>query len=342
MQTVTRLVARALAQAGETVSIVTRQPGSNERGNGYRLVRRPKLAQLLEEYHKADAILLQGLPLRLGWPLFVRGAPAMAVHHIHPARSEPRLSKFFRHQLARRVRHGAVSHALARELPWTSDTVLPNPYDEKVFRKDGTGVRRRDLVFVGRLVADKGVAILIEALALLLERGQLPTTTIVGEGPEQPRLEEMVQSRGLTASVTFTGEVTGHDLARILNRHLLLVVPSVWQEAFGLAVLEGIACGCAAVGSQTGGIPEAIGPCGTTFRMGDAAGLATTIRELLGHPEAIARFQSFAARHLERHKPAVVAGKYLEVLSNLRAGKMPRSLSRTYSEKRPSINVGER
>lgn len=310
----TRLVAQALAQSGEAITVITRSAGSKVPGASYTLLRRPAPAQLMREYRKADVVVLQGLTLRLGWPLLFRRAAAMAVHHMRPVENETRLGKHFRHRLARRVRHTAVSQGLARELPWTTDTVLPNPYESAVFQKDETIPRDRDLIFVGRLVPEKGVEVLLKALACLRQDRQLPTVAIVGEGPQKGKLEEMARATGVEASVTFAGQVIGTDLARMLNRHRLLVLPSIHQEPFGLVALEAIACGCVAIGSHAGGIPEAIGPCGTTFQAGDAAALAATIHELLRCPEARARFQAQAQRHLAKHQPCAVGANYRDRL----------------------------
>ena len=310
----TRLVAQALAQSGEAVTVITRSGGSKEPTASYRLLRRPAPAQLMREYRKTDVVVLQGLTLRLGWPLLFRRTAAMAVHHIRPVETETRLGKCLRHRLARRVRHASVSQALARELPWTTDTVLPNPYESAVFQKDETIPRDRDLIFVGRLVAEKGVEVLLKALACLRQHRQLPTVAIVGEGPQKGKLQEIARATGVEACITFAGQVIGNDLARMLNRHRFLVLPSMHQESFGLVAIEAIACGCVAIGSHVGGIPEAIGPCGTTFRMGDPAALAATIQELLGCPEARARFQAQATGHLAKHQPRAVAADYLDQL----------------------------
>jgi glycosyltransferase involved in cell wall biosynthesis len=103
-------------------------------------------------------------------------------------------------------------------------------------------------------------------------------------------------------------------LARLLNRHRVLVVPSLCAEGFGLAALEGIACGCVVLGSKVGGLPEAIGCCGATFRADDAEELAEMLGEMLRSPEQLERFRTDAEQHLEKHRPDAVARRYLESL----------------------------
>ena len=73
---------------------------------------------------------------------------------------------------------------------------------------------------------------------------------------------------------------TGPDVVALLNRHLIIVVPSRWQEPFGLVALEGIACGCVALGANCGGLPNAIGGAGATFLHEDVDDAACWIERL--------------------------------------------------------------
>jgi glycosyltransferase involved in cell wall biosynthesis len=93
-----------------------------------------------------------------------------------------------------------------------------------------------------------------------------------------------------------------------------MVVPSIWEESFGVVALEGAACGCVVLGSDGGGLPEAIGPSGTTFRRGDVSDLATRLAHLLQHSDEWKIYRAAAPGHLERHQPAKVAAHYLEVM----------------------------
>ena len=312
VQTVTRLLAEALVGLAHRVTVVTREPGPDEDVRGVRLLRRPWAIRLFSQYRRADAIIVQGLPMRLGWPL-LRRPDGWAIHHIQPVACEGRLSGCLRAKLAARVRHAAVSRALARELPWFAQAVLPNPYEDEVFRNDESVARNRDVIFVGRLITEKGVSVLMRALAILQRGGRSVTATIVGDGPERRGLEEMVKSTKLEQSVVFAGQITGSVLAQLLNHHRLMVVPSVYHEPFGVVALEGIACGCVVIGSDAGGLPEAIGPCGTTFPLGDAPSLAGKIQHTLASPEKMNSLRAGARSHLAVHRPSVVARKYLEL-----------------------------
>jgi glycosyltransferase involved in cell wall biosynthesis len=172
--------------------------------------------------------------------------------------------------------------------------------------------RTRDVIFVGRLIPEKGAHVLIKALTIL---GGTATATFVGAGPEATRVGKEIANHGFCHCVRLAGQITGSALANQLNQHRVMVVPSLCHESFGIVALEGIACGCAVVGSDLGGLPEAIGPCGTTFPSGDAKALATVLQQLLSSVPAIKKLHANAAPHLGLHTPIAVARKYLDAFA---------------------------
>jgi glycosyltransferase involved in cell wall biosynthesis len=161
------------------------------------------------------------------------------------------------------------------------------------------------------------VHLILEALITLRSQGQCLTLTIVGSGPEEAALRRLAQQLGLDDQVCFAGVERGHNLARLLNAHRVMVVPSIWLEPFGIVALEGIACGCIVIGSEGGGLKEAIGPCGLTFPNGDVEALTRCLANLFEHPEHWPAFRAAAADHLVQHTPAVAASAYLQVLEGV-------------------------
>jgi glycosyltransferase involved in cell wall biosynthesis len=165
---------------------------------------------------------------------------------------------------------------------------------------------------------------LLQALVQIRQLGLRPHLTIVGGGPEEKALRRMTTELGLAEAVTFAGVKRGQPLVDEMARHLIMVVPSLWNEPFGIVALEGLACGCAIVGSSGGGLADAIGPCGLTFPNGDANALAQCLlRVLSSDGERNAMLQS-VPEHLEEHSVQHIAEKYLDVFSaamNARAGK---------------------
>jgi glycosyltransferase involved in cell wall biosynthesis len=159
---------------------------------------------------------------------------------------------------------------------------------------------------------------LIQSVAALRDAGLVVPLTIIGIGSEKAALEKLVVAEKLENLVRFAGSLRGEALATELNRHLILVVPSRWQEPFGVVAVEGIACGCLVVGSSGGGLPDAIGSCGKTFKNGDAADLSRAIREVLENGDSAQQFQAAVSSHLNRHRAEVVAAQYLQIFERLR------------------------
>jgi glycosyltransferase involved in cell wall biosynthesis len=117
----------------------------------------------------------------------------------------------------------------------------------------------------------------------------------------------------LRGQVRFAGKLSGKSLAQELRRHRILVVPSRWAEPFGIVALEGIACGCVVVGSDQGGLVEAIGPCGCTFPNSDCGLLANQLASLLQSPERVEKLKGRAMAHLRPFTIEQVSARYLEL-----------------------------
>src|SRR5262249_55698434 len=88
-----------------------------------------------------------------------------------------------------------VSSAIAREVK-VQGVIIPNPYDEILFRPESVASRDTELAFVGRLVSDKGADCLLKALASLKKKEITPRLSIIGDGPERPLLEKMCSELG--------------------------------------------------------------------------------------------------------------------------------------------------
>ena len=93
-----------------------------------------------------------------------------------------------------------------------------------------------------------------------------------------------------------------------------MVVPSVWEEPFGIVALEGLACGCVPVVTRSGGLPDAVGACGVVVPKNDAPGLADELGRLVADEPARRRLLAHAPEHLARHTRDRVARRYLEVI----------------------------
>jgi glycogen(starch) synthase len=120
-----------------------------------------------------------------------------------------------------------------------------------------TGHRPIDISFVGRLVPEKGVDVLIRAVARLSEAFPNIRVRIVGEGPCRNQLEMLVLELGLTTNVELTGQLNRDSVIQVLTNSKILALPSR-KESFGLVLLEAANAGCAVVATSTGGIPSIV------------------------------------------------------------------------------------
>lgn len=317
LETQTDLLARFLSAGGDEVLIVTRTQGRDETGPSYRVLREPAPGKFLGATRWADVVLHQNLSLRGLWPLVVVRRPLVVAHHSWYRRPDGRIAwqdRWKRRIVARAAGSISVSAAIAADLG-SGSIVIGNAYDAERFSAPANDERDGELLFVGRLVSDKGLDLLVEALGQLAGRGVRPRLTVVGEGPERERCQRRAGELALDAQVEFRGALSGEELVASYRRHRILVVPSRYREPFGVVALEGIACGCAVIASEGGGLADAVGPCGRLFPNGDVAALATAIERLLADPAELARCRVGAADHLSDHRPERVAAKYREVLA---------------------------
>jgi len=228
-----------------------------------------------------------------------------------------------------RARNVFISRAIA-DAAALRGPVIPNAYDNATFREFPEVMRERDVAFVGRLVSDKGADSLIEAIAILALRELSVRTTIIGNGPEYHSLKARAVALGVEQQVVFSGAMQGTALARELNRHQILAVPSRWNEPFGIVALEGIACGCVVVGTSGGGLPEAIGPCGLTVPNDATSALADALASLIQDPNAIDACRQGASAHLSKFRMETVLNAYEAVIRDMvqssPAGKIARVL----------------
>ncbi|MEK6823250.1 MAG: glycosyltransferase family 4 protein, partial [Nanoarchaeota archaeon] len=265
--TVVDLLASEYARAGHDVTVLTVTPGSREDGGSYRVVESARAVDAMRLIRWCDVLVQNGPALRTAWPLFILNRPWIIIHHSLAYRIP--WAKLF---ASRHAHHISVSRAMADLLPFPT-AIIPNPYDDRVFCVDRDVRADNDLIFVGRLSSEKGVDVLLRALSLLHEGGDRITLTIVGDGPKAAELKHLGGALGVLASVRFVGRREPAEIARLLRCHRVAVAPSRF-ETFGVAVLEALACGCAVVGSRSGGIPEALGECGELAAPGDPVALA--------------------------------------------------------------------
>lgn len=146
----------------------------------------------------------------------------------------------------------------AYELPLPRVEVVPNGVDLETFQPAADWPTDDGYVlFVGRLVAQKGVTFLLEALSVVLQRCPETRLIVVGDGELDLFLKRITRYLGIPHRVTFLDWTTGPDLVALYQRAKLVVVPS-YYEPFGIVALEAMACGRPVIASRTGGLAEIV------------------------------------------------------------------------------------
>lgn len=314
LETVVSILAHEFFYLGNEVKLISQFPSEVQDQFPFEVIRQPSLQKTLRLLQWSDVYFQPNVSLKGIWPLLVTFKPWVVSHNGWYSRSDNTYSwqDYLKQFAAYFATNISVSYAVSLHI-LSSSTVIPNPYQEEIFCQIPSIPRIKDLVFLGRLVSDKGVDLLLDALFELKKLGLKPKLTIVGKGPEELNLQQQSEALHLGEQVDFVGVKIGQELAQILNAHQILVVPSRWQEPFGVVALEGIACGCVVVGSEGGGLKEAIGPCGLTFPNGDLQSLTRILADLLNYPSKLSRYRLKAKQHLANHQKAEVAKAYLQV-----------------------------
>jgi len=159
------------------------------------------------------------------------------------------------------------------------------------------------LVTVGHLVGRKRHADVLRALWLLRNEEPRLRWVVIGEGPEQARLERRAAELGLAGRVEFTGVLPHERAVAAAQSATAFVLPSI-DEAFGVAYVEAMAGGVPAIGCRGEPGPEEIARCGGGIRLvppRDAAALASEVRTLVADPSLRLRLGEQARATVAEH-----------------------------------------
>lgn len=290
----THLLARELARAGLQVTVATDvlAPSAFDQEFGFAVLRGASVRELVQCAGRHDLVHSNGfslvaaqLALRAGRPLVYTHAGYQAVcfegSGWHEGVScEFQFSRCFletaktrgmrrairqalRHPMGRIALHAAafnvsVSRAVACKIEAPRSEVIYNCADVELFRPGVVAGGRDKFLFVGRFVGEKGVEVVLRALALERASGRIWPIDLVGSGPLQSRYSALARELGIESQVYFRGPLRGEELAQAFRDCLAVVVPSALPEPFGIVAAEAMACGRIALVSDHGGLSEVV------------------------------------------------------------------------------------
>ena len=155
---------------------------------------------------------------------------------------------------------------------------------------------RSDLIYVGRLIDEKRVDLLIRAVAALAESTPDLQCVIVGDGPERERLEALAERLAVASRVVFTGRVSDERVTGLMRASRILVLPSI-REGYGIVVVEAQACGLlpVVVRSDLSAAPDLVTD-GLDGIVADPTveGLAAALASCLSDPSELRRMRAAA------------------------------------------------
>jgi glycosyltransferase involved in cell wall biosynthesis len=168
--------------------------------------------------------------------------------------------------------------ALNGVAPERLSVVVP-PYGSELVATAATRPARDRVLFAGRLVRDKGLRSLIEALAKVpIDRR--PDLAVAGEATRDSQPLPALAAR-LGVRMTMLGQLDSQELNAAIDASSLVAVPSLWPEPFGLMGIEAQARGRPVVAYDVGGISEWMGEAGILVPRGDESALARAIATVL-------------------------------------------------------------
>jgi glycosyltransferase involved in cell wall biosynthesis len=331
-------LARWLIANGHEVVVMTSTPGDSEAD--FQVLRGASLGEMTRVMRSADVVHVSGLSAKGIGLAVAAGRRPLVTHHgyqavcpagvawsptgrciagpkpgpcgVCPERGVRGVLGVTAHRRAARLARASVyaSRALLTRIGLPG-MVIYNP----VVLPPRTQTRAEEggdeIAFAGRLVREKGLDVLLRALALVPGA----RLSAAGDGPMRGEWERLADELGVASRTTFLGQRSVEEVAELFARSTVVCVPSVWMEAFGYAAAEAMAIGRPVVGLPTGSLPELLAE-GRGF-IADAVSsgaLAATLTRALGDPEACRRAAGAARRFALRElSPELVGARYLEV-----------------------------
>ncbi|MFM6819100.1 MAG: glycosyltransferase family 1 protein, partial [Dolichospermum sp.] len=165
LETIISTLAHEFIYQGHEVKLISQTPATDSKEFPFEIIRQPSIKQLLQLTHWCEIYFQGCVSLKGIWPLIFVYRPLVISHQTWYCRTDGSESwqDYLKKFITRFATNISVSHAIAKLLPVPS-TVIPNSYRGDIFYEIPEIHRNQELVFLGRLVSDKGANLLLEAL----------------------------------------------------------------------------------------------------------------------------------------------------------------------------------
>jgi glycosyltransferase involved in cell wall biosynthesis len=176
-------------------------------------------------------------------------------------------------------------------------TLLPYATDIDTFRPSSRpSYDGRTFLYCGRLIEDKGVQVLLNAINLGRSRGHDLRLRVRGEGPYGETLRTLAADLKLSEVVSFGPFIHGEELVGEMRTACAVVVPSIWDEVVGIVALEAMACGTPVIATNVGGLGEIAVKGGLVVDRCDEESLANALVAVYESPELRLRLSRQAVK----------------------------------------------
>jgi len=182
--------------------------------------------------------------------------------------------------------------------------------------------KKYDLIFVGRLVENKGINLLLEAVSRLKVKSEKLKVLIVGDGPLKENLKFKVKSLKLENNIIFYGRAKDSlEIAQLLNESKILVMPS-YNEGGPRVIVEAMACGVPILATPVGIVSDLLkNGRGGEIIAWEAEDIARKVSELLNDPDRYQRYSYSGleiAKQFERKEAIKNYAEQLKKYANVR------------------------
>jgi glycosyltransferase involved in cell wall biosynthesis len=227
------------------------------------------------------------------------------------------------------VVNSSATLAVCRELYPRDDYIIcPTGADTNIFKKlerYGQNPKRFEVLFVGRVVEQKGVMYLCQAMRLLNQSGSSARLTLIGDGDAMPKIREFIKHHNLESVIEIKGWVQQKDLPPYYAQADVFVGPSIeddngWKEGFGTVFAEASAMGLPIIATDTGGISDVIkdGVNGLLVPQKNAQAIASTISQLEANPKLLKSLGEKGPGFIEKNYSInVTTNKYRKIFGGL-------------------------
>ncbi|MEZ7503906.1 glycosyltransferase family 4 protein [Flavobacterium sp. Arc2] len=317
IETVSLMLAKNFQNKREvSVIVVTHTKEDGTEKLPFKVVRDPSIKVIYNLLKWCDVVFENNPCFRMSWLNFIVRKPKIVA--LHTWIGLPKEKKLI-HQKAKTFFLNDYDAVIAcskkiKEHTFKKATVIENSYEAAVF-KATTIKKTKDFAFVGRLVSDKGADMCIELLhELNTIQDEKYSLAIIGDGPEMVKLMELTSRYKLTSQIRFLGFLSAEAIAYELHENRFLLVPSRWEEPFGIVVLEGMACGCIPIVSDGGGLPDAVGNAGVVFERNSHESFVQKTVQLLENTKLQQSLLRNAKAHLGEHTEEEVCQQYFNLI----------------------------